>query len=537
MSDSALQSGAAIEPVVRRLAEITGARVTFVNPNGAVLADFSGAPEAIENHADRPEIAAALAGRRGEASRASTTTGDATYYVAVPLRRDDQVIGALRLGVPLTEIEGALRQILLAVAGLTALGAAVTALLTLLVTRVLTVPLRELTQVVRQAGAGQFASRLTIRSRDELGQLAESFNSMAGELDRTIHAISHQRNEMSAILSGMADSILIVDEHQRIQRINETALALFDADSQRAIGRPLIEVTRDHDLVAVVAHSLRTGATTRQVIERSHGPRALSVTATPIAAGELAGALVTLHDVSELRRLEQARRQFVGNISHELRTPLTNIKLMVETLQEDPSDVELVSDFLDRINGEIDSLDSARARTARALEAEVGQAPLKLEWRPLDQVVGQAIERLRPPAERGGVTLAADPSLATLPPVHADSERLQSVLVNLIHNAIKFTHPGGSVVVGGAAGDDEVTIWVRDTGVGIPADELPRVFERFYKVDKARSTGGTGLGLAIVKHTIQAHGGRVWAESEPGQGSTFLFTLPLSARVPAAVAD
>jgi two-component system phosphate regulon sensor histidine kinase PhoR len=167
---------------------------------------------------------------------------------------------------------------------------------------------------------------------------------------------------------------------------------------------------------------------------------------------------------------------------------------------------------------------------------ESGQAPLRLIWQPIDQVVGAVIDRLRPQAERGGVTLAADESLSGLPPVYADPERLQGVLVNLVHNAIKYTEPGGDVRVGGAASDNEVTVWVRDTGVGIAAQELPRVFERFYKVDKARSGGGSGLGLAIVKHTIQAHGGRVWAESVPGHGSTFLFALPLRVRAAVPVA-
>jgi two-component system phosphate regulon sensor histidine kinase PhoR len=529
----ALESDAPLAPVVQRLADITGARITVVDAAGVVLADTTGDAGHMEPHGSRPEMMAALAGRRGEASRTSTTTGTASYYVAAPLRRGDQIAGAIRLAMPLTEIERALRQILLAVAGLTALGAAMTALLTLFVTRVLTVPLRELTQLVGQAATGQFASRLPVRSRDELGLLAESFNRMAGELDRMIGAISHQRNEMSAILSGMTDGILIVDEQQRVQRINRVALDLFAADSERAIGRPLIAVAHDHELAALVGQCLSGGQTVRQVIERGQGRRALSVTVAPLTTGALTGALVTLHDVSELRRLEQTRRQFVANISHELRTPLSTIKLMVETLQQDPTDVELVRDFLDRINGEIDSLTQLVRELLELSRLESGQAPLRLEWLAADQLVGQVIDRLRPQAERGGVTLGIDAGIAALPPLLADAERLQGVLVNLIHNAIKFTPAGGSVTVGGEASADAVSLWVRDTGVGIPPAELPRIFERFYKVDKARSTGGTGLGLAIVKHTVQAHGGQVWAESTPGHGSTFSIRLPVRARTPA----
>jgi two-component system phosphate regulon sensor histidine kinase PhoR len=525
-----LAAGSPLTPIAHQLSAATNARVTIIDPHGRIMADSSAAPEVMENHAGRPEVRAALEGRRGEDSRVSVTTGEAHYYVAVPMRRPDELAGALRLAVPLTEIDAALRQILAAVVGLTALGASLTALLTLAVTRMLTVPLRELTAFVRRAATGHFTERLPVRSRDELGLLAESFNQMSGELDRMIRAISDQRNEMQAILSGLTDAILIVDSHLHIQRINEVALALFGTTEERAQGRPLIEVTRDHELVALVGESLRTGQTQRQVIERSTSPRVLSVISAPLATGALTGALLTLHDVTELRRLEQIRRQFVANISHELRTPLSNVKLMVETLQEDPTDVALVANFLDRINAELDSLTQMVRELLELSRLESGQAPMRLEWQPLDGLIFHVIDRLRPQAERQGVTLIAGPGLVGLPPVSIDRERMEGVLVNLLHNAIKFTPPGGSITVGGAIGDGEVRLWVADTGIGIPPDELPRVFERFYKVDKARSTGGSGLGLAIVKHTVQAHGGHVWAESQLGAGSTFNFTLPLSPR-------
>jgi two-component system phosphate regulon sensor histidine kinase PhoR len=523
-------SGEPLAPVAARLAATTGARVTIIAADGRVLVDSAGQPDAMENHATRPEVVAALAGQRGVASRTSSTTGEASYYVAAPIQRSNQLVGALRLAVPLTDINRALRQIWLVVAGLTAVGAVITALITLAVTRILTVPLRELTALVRQAATGHLTDRLPVRTGDELGQLAQSFNQMAGELDRMIRAISDQRNEMSTILSGMTDGMLIVDTQQRVQRINQTAIQFFDARADTAIGRPLIEVARDDELVSTVANSLRTGQTMRRVLDRGVAPRVLSVTATPIVAGEVAGALVTLHDVSELRRLEQVRRQFVANISHELRTPLSNIKLMVETIQEHPADTQMATDFLDRINTEIDSLTQLVRELLELSRLESGQAPLALEWRSMAGLIFQVVERFRPQAERQGTTLTTDPSVVALPDVYVDPDRLQGVLVNLLHNAIKFTPPGGSITIGGTASDADVRVWVRDTGIGIAADEVARVFERFYKVDKARSTGGTGLGLAIVKHTIQAHGGQVWAESMPGEGSTFVFTLPISAR-------
>jgi two-component system phosphate regulon sensor histidine kinase PhoR len=529
-------TGAPLGPVVRQIAEATGARVTIIAPNGVVLADSVLDAAQMENHAGRPEVAAALGGQPGEDTRLSESSHVASHYVALPIQNDGRPIGVMRLAVPLTEIDAALRRGALALVGLTIVGAALTTLLTFIVTRWLTAPLRQLTALVRQAAAGQFAGRLPVRSRDELGDLAQSFNHMADELDRLIRSISNQRDEMSIILGGMSDGVLVIDRDQRVQRINQTALDLFGAAAGDVIGRPLIEATRDHELAEAAAESVRLHAAHRRLIERS-GARVLSATVTPMTAGELDGALITLHDVTELRRLEQVRRQFVANVSHELRTPLANVKLMVETLQEVPDDPTLRADFLQRINTEIDSLTQLVRELLDLARLESGQAPLTFEWMQLAEVIQRAVGRLDPQAERQSVTLVVEPGVAALPPVQVDGERIEGVLVNLLHNAIKFTPPGGSISVGGEARDDEALIWVRDTGVGIAPEDLPRLFERFYKVDKARSTGGSGLGLAIVKHTVLAHGGRIWAESAPGQGSAFFFTLPLTARVAAPAGD
>ena len=527
-------SGADLDALTRRLAVATEARVAFIGPDGRLLADSAGAVTTPVNLADEPEVAAALASVPGQAANARVRQSTSDYIVATPVWRDGALLGIVRFTTPLTEVNAALQRLGLMVIGLSVLGALLTGAITLGVTRALTVPLQELATMVRRMTTEHPRERLPVRSDDELGQLAASVNQMADELDATIHAISNQRDEMSALLGGMPDAILVVDLDLRVRRINPAALRLF-APKGTSAGMPLIELTRDHELVGAVEESLRVKRTTRQVIERGTRPRVLSVTTTPVAAGDLIGALITLHDVSEMRRLEQARRQFVANVSHELRTPLSNIKLMVETLAEDPSDVELVADYLERINTEIDSLTQLVRELLELARLESGQAPLALEPVRMDQLIVQVVERLRPQAERQGVTLTPEPTLLALPPVEVDRQRMLGVLVNLVHNAIKFTPPGGAVMIGGEVRSPDLMIWVRDTGVGIASAELPRVFERFYKVDRSRTAGGAGLGLAIVKHTVQAHGGRVWAESVVGQGSTFLFTLPLRESTSGAV--
>jgi two-component system phosphate regulon sensor histidine kinase PhoR len=307
-----------------------------------------------------------------------------------------------------------------------------------------------------------------------------------------------------------------------------------------AVGRSFVQVVRDHELADHLESSLRApdGRPRSRIVEAGPGRRALRVVITTVPNRGERQALVIQQDHTELRRLERVRRDFVANVSHELRTPLASLKALVETLEggalDDPT---AARDFLARMHVEVDGLVQLVEELLALSRLEDGRADLRPTSTPVAELVGRAVERLRPQADRAGVALAADVP-ADLPPVLADPARVQQVIMNLVHNAVKFTPPGGSIRVTADRWNGQVAVRVIDTGVGIDAEDLPRIFERFYKADRSRASTGTGLGLAIAKHLVLAHGGRIWAESHGlGQGSTFTFTLPVAPAAASPRAD
>jgi two-component system phosphate regulon sensor histidine kinase PhoR len=308
--------------------------------------------------------------------------------------------------------------------------------------------------------------------------------------------------------------------------INAATARLLDTTAEQALGHSFAQVAPHHQLIELWKRCHEEGVEQVETVEISHHDLFLQVVVTPFQEAGAQGYLVILQDLTRIRRLETVRRDFISNISHELRTPLAGLKALVDTLQGGAiKDPPAAKRFLKRMDSEVDALTQMVQELLELSRVESGQVPLLLEPTSAAEVVQPPVDRLRPQAERAGLEL-----IALLPPhlplVLADVERAQMVVTNLIHNAVKFTPPGGKVTVGVAAEGEEALFSVSDTGVGIPAEDLARIFERFYKADRARSGGGTGLGLAIAKHLIQGHGGRIWAESIEGEGSTFYFTLP-----------
>jgi two-component system phosphate regulon sensor histidine kinase PhoR len=433
------------------------------------------------------------------------------------------------LGVYLSAQVGAnvagLRQAILAA---TFLATLLAVLLAVLIAERTARPVRRLTRLAERLAEGDLSARLFPTSADEIGQLTRAFNHMADQLREKVTALAEERSRLAAVLERMADGVLITDGAGRVQLINPAAARLLDTTREAALNRSFAQVVRHYQLIELWQRCREQGEEQVEAVEVSYRGFFLQAIVTPFQEAGSQDYLVILQDLTQVRRLETVRQDFISNISHELRTPLAALKAVVETLRdgamEDPPAAER---FLNRIEVEVDALTQMVQELLELSRIESGRVPLRLVPTPVADVVLPPVERLRPQAERAGLTVLVGLP-AGLPPVLADAERTQQVVTNLVHNAIKFTPPGGMVTISAEPARGELVISVRDTGVGIPADDLPRIFERFYKADRARSGGGTGLGLAIARHIVQAHGGRIWAESTEGQGSTFYFSLPLA---------
>jgi two-component system phosphate regulon sensor histidine kinase PhoR len=536
LADGADQTAA--REFVARAARATDARVTLIATDGQVLGDSEragGELALLDNHAERPEVKAALGGRVGRDLRQSATLRAPLIYVAVPVEEGGRVIGVLRLALPLAAVTASyatLHQVMLA-GGAVALAVALA--IALFVAGRVTRPVVEMQSTARQLSQGNFLVRAPTRSTDEIGTLGRSLNVLAARLREKIEDLEQEQAKVTAILDGMVEGVIAVDGHEHIVLMNERARAIFNLGAVRAERKPFLEVIRNAELHEVFRQSRGgdPGAVVRREVSlAAPAGRILQVHGVPLLlAGGEKGVVIVLHDITELRRLEQVRTEFVGNVSHELRTPLTAIHGYVETLLggalEEP---ENARKFLEIVHRQTERLGRLINDLTDLSNIELGKASLHLAPTRLDEVVDSVLGVIAPRARAGGVTVRTEVP-ATLPLVKADHDRLAQILINLVDNAVKYTPDRGVVTVRGSeAPGKTVSVSVEDTGVGIPSADLPRITERFYRVDKARSRelGGTGLGLAIVKHLVLAHGGELHIESEIGRGTTVRFTLPVA---------
>lgn len=383
----------------------------------------------------------------------------------------------------------------------------------------------ELEMAMKKLGGGEPPEKLRLVAIGELADLKHTFNEMTKRIGDRLKRLESENSRLELMMHNVADAIFVVDRHSEITKVNLPAVKMFNL-GEKVVGQTFIEAIRDHEFDTLLKKCLATGTRQEGTVEIRPGRRFYGVTVTP--PENEPGAVMVVRDLTEIRRLERVRRDFVANISHELRTPLASLKLLAETLKsgaaEDPT---VAADFLNRIEVETDKLTQMVRELGELSRIESGESPLSKKPIELAPFIEKVVERMRPQADRSELALSVE-ATPNLRPVPADPDRLEQVLVNLIHNAIKFTPAGGRITVAAAPKNGNgVEISVKDTGVGISPEDLPRIFERFYKVDKARTGGGgTGLGLAIAKHIVQAHGGEIRAESSPGQGSTFVFTLP-----------
>lgn len=516
-----------INSTAQTYAQTLNVRVTIIRKDGSVLAESDTDAGKMENHRDRPEVQSALAGILTTQTRFSSTLGVPMLYTAAPITSGGQIEGVARLAISLQTLQENLNRIqrtVLAAAGVALLFGL---LLAVAIASYITRPIKQLTGVVRDFTGGQLLATAPTRRRDEIGQLYQAFQAMAHQLNEQIVALQTERGKLEAVLANITDGIVIVDNQGLVQLINPAALLLFRSEDSDAIGKSLIEVVRHHQLVDLWRRARISGEQESITLEITPDRLFVQGIASSLRQQTLPEmTLMLFQDLTRVRRLETVRRDFVSNVSHELRTPLASLKALTETLQEGAlEDPPAARRFLQRMETEIDNLTQMVHELLELSKIESNRVPLKR--RPVNpcEMATPAVDRMQLQAERAGLSLRME-CPADLPQVRADPERMTQVLINLIHNAIKFTPPGGEIVVSGECQDDSVVIYVHDTGVGIASDALPRIFERFYKTDRSRSGGGTGLGLSIARHIIDAHGGRIWAESEINQGSTFFFTLP-----------
>ncbi len=529
IDDALQQSQLPMQDQIQRLADAAGARVTVIAVDGEVLADSEAMPQSMDNHGDRPEVKEALQRGVGGATRHSSTRNAEYLYVAIYPGNDRNIV---RVAVQATQVEGRLRvaeqTILVTVAVLFVAGM----ILSFLVARFIVRPVEAMRSAAQEIARGNLDAKIEIQRRDEFGDLVDAFNTMSRELRTRVGQIEANRRELSAIMDNMAEGLLLIDQEGVVTLANRAASSMLETKDGNLAGRHLWEIIRLPEVDELLA-SLPNITEPRRiwVEDRTHAQRrVLAFVATPLfgTGKDERHAVLLISDATEDQKLLEMRQDFVANVSHELKTPLTSISAYVETLLDGAAEDESVRrPFLEKIHVNATRLSKLVSDILNLSRLESGTGDESRKQLDLLELVEHCVKQHSEAAEQKGLKLTLhapkQPAIALV-----NEEDMTEAVDNLIVNAISYTHPGGKVDVTVGHNEHGLLVEVKDTGVGIPEDALPRVFERFYRVDKARSRalGGTGLGLAIVKHVALKHGGKVEAESEEGKGSTFRISLP-----------
>jgi len=526
---------AQLEELCREAGRPAATRITVIKPDGKVVCDSVRDSDSMDNHRHRPEIVTALAGGVGSSERYSATTGQFMLYVAIPILSENRVAGVLRTSIPRTSLDRSLHDffwhITLAVLLMLALAIAVA----LLTSRRVSRPLEVMTAGALRYAAGDFSGKITASGSEEVISLAQAMNRMAAELNDRIDKAVNQRNELETVLAGMIEGVIAVDLEANVLYLNGAAARQLDISRFRALGGNILEVVRNIDLLRFIQKTLGMNEPAEGTVVLNRGrndERILQLHGAQLsnATNKRIGALNVCNDVTRILRLENLRRDFVANVSHELKTPITSIKGYVETLLHEASDAQphfqeflaIILKHANRLQAIVEDL-----LTLSRIEQESRREEIRLVPGKIREVLAEAIEACATKASDKLIEISLncpeDLSCAINQPL------LEQAVTNLLDNAIKYSPQESTVRLEAEATGSEVVIRVADNGPGIPEQHLPRLFERFYVIDKARSRklGGTGLGLAIVKHIVQYHGGRITVESEPGHGSVFTISLPV----------
>jgi len=524
--------GETIDAICKEAGRLSATRITVILPDGTVIGDSRETPRLMDNHANRPEIATALAGQTGSSLRFSKTLMQEMLYVAVPIKDRQGIVAVLRTSLPATAVETEIRSIQLKIA----LGGCIIALLAAgiswAISRRISRPIEQMKKSAEQFAGGDLSHRLTSPATEEMAGLADALNRMAAQLDSRIETVINQRNQLETVLASMLEGVIAVDSEERIVSINRIAAQLFENDPENCRDRSIQEVIRSPSLQQFIQRALSNpGPAEEDITVFQNEERVIDVKSSPLldANQQQKGALVVFNDVTQMRRLENMRRDFVANVSHEIKTPLTAIKGFVETLQQGRVDkaeenerfLGIIQKHVDRLNSIVEDL-LALSR----IEQEDEHKEINFQQVKIEDIFQAAVQLCQSKAEEKKIRIDMDCEKDAT--AIFDPTLIEQAVVNLLDNALKYSEPQSTVMLKSNQQNSEVIISVRDHGIGIAQKHLPRLFERFYRVDKARSRkmGGTGLGLAIVKHIAQAHGGHVSVESQLGEGSRFSIHLP-----------
>ena len=518
--------------------QAAGARVTIIDPTGKVLADSETNPAGMENHAGRPEFVAALAGKIGINERRSAAIGISFLYVAVPMSG-----GAVRLAYPLSDVEAVTGQVRKRLALASALAFLFALAVAAAAAQWSARRLERIVDVAARIASGDLQARIQEPSQDEIGRVANAIDKTARQIEQSFAAVQFSQHQLETLLDSMQDAVIAVGADGLVQWANKPMNRLIPQGAR--LHQPVVETIRDPDFLTAVREAAKTDEVkTARATSIVYGS-VFDVTAAPLPDG---GAVAVLRDLTETERVEKTRRDFIANVSHELRTPLTSIQGYAETLLDGSLDNAPTREFLEIIRKNSSRMSRLTEDLLTLARVESGETRFDVEAVPPVELLHDAEESFREIARTHGIDLqiqssetdspaknsdagnSCDPRLniEILPAVLADREAIHQVFSNLIDNALKYGASGGRIILGARPMPHAVEFFVQDSGAGIASEHLPRLFERFYRVDKARSreSGGTGLGLAIAKHIMLAHGGTIRAESELAHGSTFLFTLP-----------
>lgn len=521
-----------IDALCKEIGSASATRITVILPSGVVIGDSNEDPALMDNHALRSEVILAIKGNVGQSIRFSKTLQKQMMYVAIPLKDSKKIIAVIRTSLPVTAIDDAIKSIQARIA----LGGLFIALLaagfSLYVSRRISRPIEKVKEGAEYFARGDLSHRLPGTDLVEISSLADAMNEMAARLDDRIKKVVSQRNELKAVLSSMVEGVMALDMNERIVSTNKAAAEIFESSPEKLLNRPVQEVIRNPDLQKFLTRALTSEDNLEDDITLfQKGEQILYAHSAPLldSSDRRRGILVVLNDVTQLRKLENIRKDFAANVSHEIKTPLTAIKGFVETLRhnkmENPDEARrflgIIEKHVNRLTAIIDDL-----MKLSKIEQQDEKSEIQIKNSSIKKVIQSAIQRCREQADAKQITidLECDEEISAM----IDVTLIEQAVFNLLDNAINYSSEKSDIKISADLKDLALTIKIQDHGIGIPKDHLSRIFERFYRVDKARSRnlGGTGLGLAIVKHIAQAHGGHVYVESTSGKGSTFSLHLP-----------